>query len=275
MSFYLTLPSNSSMTFHPDNTLTHYFTQLPKTIDVTGDWEVGLAEIQYPHSWYNIMEPASIVITVPELSNFIDDLSQLTCSEGYNRACEISKENGLPMPSHITIQPGYYTAKGLIQSINGGLQAASLHYRVHFVLKRAQHKITIQFKTSDMVVQMSDIISELLGLEGTTFRETTTSTQVVDINHGFCGLYVYCSVVEPQMVGDTSSPLLRVVPIKHEQMGRIVTQTYEKIFYYPLATKHFTSVEVDIREDTGVPVPFQRGKVVVTLHFRKVRKSLF
>ena len=52
--FYLTLPSNSSMDYFPDNTLTHFTTRLPQMIDLDGSWEIGLAEIQYPHSWHNI-----------------------------------------------------------------------------------------------------------------------------------------------------------------------------------------------------------------------------
>ena len=50
--FYLTLPSNASMKMYPDNTLAHYITDLPRRIDLTG----GLAEIQYPHTWYNVTE---------------------------------------------------------------------------------------------------------------------------------------------------------------------------------------------------------------------------
>ena len=52
--FYLTLPSNASMKMHPDNALAHYITDLPQRIDLTGEWECGLAEIQYPHTWYNV-----------------------------------------------------------------------------------------------------------------------------------------------------------------------------------------------------------------------------
>src|SRR6218665_3364954 len=32
--------------------------------------------------------------------------------------------------------------------------------------------------------------------------------------------------------------------------------------------KHFESIEIDIRTDTGKPIPFEYGKVIVTLHFR-------
>ena len=54
--FYLTLPSNSSMKYYPENTLTSFTTRLPNSIRLEGDWDVGLVEIQYPHNWYNIPE---------------------------------------------------------------------------------------------------------------------------------------------------------------------------------------------------------------------------
>ena len=52
--FYLTLPSDSSMDYFPDNTLTEFRVKLPHTIHLSGDWEVGLAEISYPVNWSNI-----------------------------------------------------------------------------------------------------------------------------------------------------------------------------------------------------------------------------
>ena len=44
--FYLTLPSNSSFTNYPKNTLAEYTTQLPRPIQLDGEWEVALVEIQ-------------------------------------------------------------------------------------------------------------------------------------------------------------------------------------------------------------------------------------
>ena len=34
--------------------MSEYVTKLPKEINLEGDWEVGLAEISYPHSWYSV-----------------------------------------------------------------------------------------------------------------------------------------------------------------------------------------------------------------------------
>jgi hypothetical protein len=42
------------MDYFPDNTLTHFMTRLPQMMDLDGSWEIGLSEIQYPHSWYDI-----------------------------------------------------------------------------------------------------------------------------------------------------------------------------------------------------------------------------
>ena len=52
--FYLHLPSNASLDKFPNNTLTEYRVCLPQTITLTGDWEVALTEIHYPHSWNNV-----------------------------------------------------------------------------------------------------------------------------------------------------------------------------------------------------------------------------
>ena len=52
--FFLTLPSNSSMDFYPSNKLSSYMTKLPETINLEGQYEVGLSQILYTHSWSNI-----------------------------------------------------------------------------------------------------------------------------------------------------------------------------------------------------------------------------
>jgi len=43
--FYLTLPSNSSMDYYSDNTVAWYTTKLTNTVELEGEWEVGLTEI--------------------------------------------------------------------------------------------------------------------------------------------------------------------------------------------------------------------------------------
>ena len=53
---FLTLPSNASLDVYPDNKISQFSVHLPKEIDLTGSWEVAIAEIFYVNSWYNIDE---------------------------------------------------------------------------------------------------------------------------------------------------------------------------------------------------------------------------
>ena len=52
--FYMTLPSNSSMSLFPQNTLAEYKVKLPYHVDLNGTWEVGMASITFPRTWFNI-----------------------------------------------------------------------------------------------------------------------------------------------------------------------------------------------------------------------------
>ncbi len=59
--FQLTLPSNASITFSPDNKPTNYTTTLPSPISLEGEWEAALIDIQYPHNWMNIAKDVYII----------------------------------------------------------------------------------------------------------------------------------------------------------------------------------------------------------------------
>ena len=52
--FYVILPSDSSVGSYPNNTVARFVTKLPERIHLEGDYEMALAEIIYPHSWYNV-----------------------------------------------------------------------------------------------------------------------------------------------------------------------------------------------------------------------------
>ena len=54
--FYLTVPSNASSDVFPDNKTTSYRVKLPQTIDLEGNWEVGLYSISYPNTWYTLQK---------------------------------------------------------------------------------------------------------------------------------------------------------------------------------------------------------------------------
>ena len=96
---------------------------------------------------------------------------------------------------------------------------------------------------------------------------------IVDLRRGFESLCVYSSIVESRIVGDKIAPLLRIVPITGRH-GEMVTARFDHVQYMPVLSREFEDVEIEIRDDTGRPVPFERGKVTVTLHLRRRRTGL-
>ena len=82
----------------------------------------------------------------------------------------------------------------------------------------------------------------------------------------FASIYTYCNIIQPQIVGDTSAQLLRSIPVEGKY-GDIVTKTFTNIQYVHVQTKSFEDVKILLRNDTGDPVPFERGKVITYVRY--------
>jgi hypothetical protein len=275
-SFYVTLPSNSSMDFFPNNTLSTYVTKLPQPFDLKGEWEVGLSEIQFPITWYNVDEKEA----------------QLYCvalHDGESMEL-VSWKNISPPHGH------YANAESLIKQINDaiGSNEKMVDFPIRFEYNEISKKITMRFENEDVssttYLVMSKSLAELLGFEFDAVpdimtnkeliaitaggEKTYTGKRVSDLQRGFYSLFVYCDVVEPTVVGDVKVPLLRTVNISGKE-GETANRIFETVQYMPLHRKQFETIGINIRDDTGRSVPFQRGKVVVTLHFRLKRPAYF
>ena len=117
---------------------------------------------------------------------------------------------------------------------------------------------------------LTEQMSITLGFGGNDMKiitKTTESPYVADLTI-VSTIYMYCDIVEPQIVGDTSAQLLKSIPVEGK-FGDIIAKTFTNIQYVPIQTRSFEAVEILLRNDTSDPVPFERGKVVITLHFRQ------
>ena len=52
--FYISLPSNASAEYFPENTQGSYRTKLSSPLNLGEYWEVGLSEIIIPRNWFNV-----------------------------------------------------------------------------------------------------------------------------------------------------------------------------------------------------------------------------
>lgn len=237
------------MDYYSNNKASTYQIRMPRTFYLRGKYEVALAEIQYPHTWTTMRDGLDYIIY-------------------YRRANGVVKELQVPI--------GYYRSMDkLITTINELLEdqtkidenVASLKpiWLKYDVVTRHVYPILKQ----DFEISFSTGIAEVFGfIPGKWYQKRSVSEHKADVRHGFYTLFVYCSLCEPQVVGDYYVPLLRSVSIQGHD-GDVVMKTYGEPHYVPVNTSKFDMIEINIKDDTGRNVSFQSGKVVCKLHFRQ------
>lgn len=95
-----------------------------------------------------------------------------------------------------------------------------------------------------------------------------------DMSNSLNYLYIYCDVLEPQVIGTALAPLLQVVHVEGKYTD-LVSRIYTAPHYVPVLKKCFNTIEINIRDDQNTPVNFTFGKTIVKLHFRKIRPNYF
>ena len=247
--FYLTLPSNSSMEYFPANTLTNFKTKLAQPIELTGEWEVALSEFQYPRSWYNLRKGLD------------SHIYHRSGGEGYFLS------SGVPH--------GYYrSVKEFVSAVNKTLKT-NVNGDIWFTYNQLTRKMTVHVKNKAKLF-LSDRFASMVGFDEKELEiaKNTEAPLPVDLEAGFHTMYLYTDIVEPQLVGDSKVSLLKVVKCSGE-FGENVNVSFPNLQYVPVSVKSFETIEIDIKDDTQEKVPFEFGKVIVTLHFRQRRPPLF
>jgi hypothetical protein len=158
---------------------------------------------------------------------------------------------------------GYYSsANRIIKAIDGKKHRTELKNKFHMFFCEINHKIDMKVK-KDCQVIFSPLLKSMLGFRQAIFPAGEyVSDWVADVKKGLNSLYVYSPLVEPRMVGDAQVPLLRIIPVEGRD-GEMITRVFDPIQYCPLLQRRFQTVEIDIRDDTGSIVPFERGHFTV------------
>ncbi|GFS86518.1 uncharacterized protein TNCV_513731 [Trichonephila clavipes] len=206
MSFYVTLPSDSSMHFFPENKISHFKTQLPSPVCLNGEWEVGLSEIIYPHSWLNVNETNNYFLYKAGDGNISSTVKRTIDVGCYKTMLDIISAVQLALPKNpnrFTIIYNKATKRVKINAVQG----SSLHL---------------------------ENLGELLGFKRNAIIIGNMKSEfVADAWSDFSVFYVYSDLISPQIVGDTQAPLLRIVRTKGKD-GETISQYYDRPQYLPL-----------------------------------------
>ena len=253
MDHYVTLVSNASMDLFPYNKRSSFRTRLPYVHDFSeGNWLVALSEITYSKSWFNVGDGHTVTPAMIHDGQPVDAMKS----------------------DHKTaISPGFYhTPSELIEHINS-------------LMSTWQTPASVT-KLPELMINTNGIVSlKTMGIvkEGSATRqfgalfdnEMSTLLGIANsrpafLDQGMTSLYVYCDILQPQVVGDSFEPLLRTIGVdSNARFGENVTEIFDYPYYLPLARTVFQEIEINIRNDIGEAPPFNFGRTTVTLHFVK------
>jgi len=304
--FQLTLPSNASITFSPDNKPANYTTTLPSPISLEGEWEVALIDIQYPHNWMNIPKDIYLIILI-ETSNkdkgFRTTLSTVLFNykSKYEGECtELRKQlwgnkkvdDNEVLLLFARLPKGYYANVGdLISTLNEEIQDSinglpgfaakreetkevKLLYRYNQIERRVQGYQTGMVALPEIICLDKQVKSLLEQANPTLPDKKQILTREKLLLNTIPSIYIYSDIIKYQYVGDVKVPLLGVLPVQGVD-GDQQYWSFNPPYYIPVSMSTLSSVNIHLADDKGDEIPFfGDGKVVSRLHFRRVRGIL-
>ncbi|GFY04075.1 uncharacterized protein TNCV_1198531 [Trichonephila clavipes] len=148
---------------------------------------------------------------------------------------------------------------------------------VQLALPKNPNRFTIIYNKATKRVKINAVqgsslhlenLGELLGFKRNAIIIGNMKSEFdADAWSNFSVFYVYSDLISPQIVGDTQAPLLRIVRTKGKD-GETISQYYDRPQYLPLVRHSFQTIQSELRLNSGDFVPFERGKVIIVLHFR-------
>jgi hypothetical protein len=257
--FYVTLPSDSSGYFFPNNTIASFRTKLATPIESEHDkWVVGLVEVSYPKGYkkriqYNTLRLDSTEINLPvehyeSIYDLFTNIPQLSESPKKEKIISI-------FGNHLNI----YTS-------HGGLSKELLGVCNEYNSLRIGEKVVSHFPVR--------LYNELEDLAETIMNPANchTSRVPLSVNGSFNfatpePVYVCTDIIKPDLVGDS---YVRLLSSLHFPLGTGY-HIFDYPLYKPVEQSFILSIAFRVVTKTGENVMFEDSNIpcLVVLHFKK------
>ena len=244
--FYITIPSWTSSDYFALNSIGDFRIQLPQPLDLRGIWSVGLSQILYTHTWYNIENNKNQIYITVDGKNFT-----ILVTEGK-----------------------YKTEQALINQININIKEQIKHTPIKFEYNSQNFKCRITLP-ANCVLHFCYNLGKLLGFREITISHTTEGVFPINLNYNTQAIFIYCDIIEEQILGKEKWQLLKFMHVQDNKFGECVTQTYDNPQYITLSKKHFETVHIKICNQEKEVIHFQKGVNIIQLHFKLSKIPLF
>jgi hypothetical protein len=236
MSFYVTLPSNASMDFFPQNVVSNYTTKLINPLRFDGPWVVALSKISFKNSIISSVGTMifshkhdkftfDLVINESEkVDTFLEGLVKRKTGIEAVADIKISDDKNIVIIPHVGFEMRIYGALPFILNIEPGAKYTFAN--------------PLKVPKSDRKIQKVDTI------------------------------FIYTDIIEEQYVGDSKAQLLDTISINGE-MDAMITIDISNPNYVNLAKTEISTINIVLKDNTGENIHFSNlAKVVLKFHFK-------
>lgn len=276
----------------PGNTLAEFTTLLPQPIFLRGKWTVGLLDISYTKSWYNVkrdyeigifdsngayaISPRKLEAGMYESENELVQAIQKEIGRACNSYKELRNLQGIrTRQQDKAVQIGFKEVPTLTANKNSRRitltagQTDEASPRILYVELHAELEQMLGLSANNVYhsPHMAKDVTEVL-VRQKFIKGSVQGFNAYDLNGGIHNICVYCNLIEPQIVGDSFASVLRVVQIPVKKFGEQAGGPFANPFYFPLISNYFQQVKISLRDDNGELIPFKFGRTLVTLHFK-------
>lgn len=300
-NFYVRVSCNDSKDIFSKNTCASFAVKLPKKFQLDSNWKVSLTSIYLPKNIHNIYHSMNKIMIeeysksgIQKNSNTIDfELEQTySCSiqSGYYdspRSLAQSINSALAgTPIRVNFHEENYrfffsgnnkdtNRKHLFKITLSKKLLGALGFEPRLLLEKEGDSITLNFQYFKAFENLDVLTYDTFSYQSSdTIIEGSYSSflfpEIPKMNFSISPwVFVYCNIIEPCITGDSTVPLLKVIPLNFYDFKRGHAIEFENFEFSALSLYNFQSIQFEIRNHNGSLLSTDEENLMVTLLFQK------
>lgn len=274
--FYVTLISNSSIETYSWSKASSFIVQLPRKISLNENWVVGLAELHFSYNFFNVTENNNSFTYTCGRNTYTHKIPV----GFYNSVGDILTEILKKTEKELGRWLEYDSTTNRVRVIHTDEITKKLPFTNGHNTRTNEITKTNPLSDNDNCNELTAIkfhgrLALQLGFipDGNVLKYKF-SPYVGNVYYGIPEqMYVYCDIIEPQIVGYESSQIIKIINTSEKELkfGSSCFHGFQKIHYIPVMKKEFDTIQIDIRDITGEYFPFRHGITTVKLHFKEIK----
>jgi len=192
--------------------------------------------------------------------------------------CEIAK---------VTLPVGYYTASRFARKFNSKMSAEWGEWESRLSYSGENNRMCLKVGIGEVVQVENEALKEMLGIEkmegvpSIVFNDNVDMVKEVEFlyspnfSHDNQMVVVYCSIVDPSVLGGQELKYIRTVDISNREYrrGEIIHANFNDNQYFMCSKTMFPAIEIQLRTLTGRLLSIGTGNTAIVLDIRSVTRS--